>query len=149
MDLYRIILYMTDYFFSSTKKTDFCILLSFCFAYRRCNKVLNHAPFPTESFFSSFECATLGSTGVLCRLSVYVCVCVHGVSGVAAVGLHGQLSLQVFNNILQALPSFPLLLKLLSQLLTISFRLLQLHMQLLNLHNTAQDRQRSVSMWQR
>ena len=73
---------------------------------------------------------------MFCGLSVCVCVCVLGLSGRAAVGLQGQLGLQVFDDALQALPSFSLLLKLLSQLLTVSFCLLQLHVQLFDLQDT-------------
>lgn len=124
---------MTD--FSSPKQT--LHFAEFLFPYRRCNKVLNHAPFYRVSFSSS-ECATLGSVGVLCVLSVCVCVCILGVPRRASVGLQGQLALKVFNNALQALPSFSLLLKLLSQLLTIRFCLLQLQMQLFDLHHTTQ-----------
>lgn len=76
---------------------------------------------------------------MLCDLSVCVCISALGVSGGASVGLQGQLALKVFNNALQALPSFPLLQKLLPQLLAISFRLLQLHVQLLDLHHTTRD----------
>lgn len=94
----------------------------------------------SESFSPIFEGATLGSIGVLFGLSVGLCVCLLGVSRVAAVHLHGQLGLQVFYDTLQALPSFSLLLKLLSQLLTVCFCLLQLHMQLFNLQRKTQHR---------
>ncbi|TNN84007.1 hypothetical protein EYF80_005878 [Liparis tanakae] len=62
----------------------------------------------------------------------------------APVGLQGQLALKVFNNALQALPSFSLLLKLLSQLLAIRFGLLQLQMQLFDLHHTTQPNTHSI-----
>lgn len=58
-----------------------------------------------------------------------------GVSDRVAVGLQGQLDLQVLDNTLQALPSFSLLLELLPQLLPVGLGLLELHVQLFDLHN--------------
>lgn len=58
-----------------------------------------------------------------------------GVSGRAAVGLQGQLDLQVLDHTLQALASFSLLLELLSQLLPVGLGLLELHVQLFDLHD--------------
>lgn len=65
-----------------------------------------------------------------------------GVSGRAAVGLQGQLALQVLDHALQALPSFSLLLELLSQLLPVGLGLLELHVQLFDLHGGERKRER-------
>lgn len=70
---------------------------------------------------------------MLCGLSVGVLRRVLGLSGLAAVALHGQPGLQVLDNALQTLASFPLLLQLLSELLAVGFRLLQLHVQFFDL----------------
>lgn len=84
-------------------------------------------------FAHRFESATLGCVGVLCGLSVGLLRGVLGLSVLAVLGLHGQLGLQVLDNALQTLASFPLLLQLLSELLTVGFRLLQLHLQFFDL----------------
>lgn len=73
---------------------------------------------------------------MLCGLSVGVLRGVFGLSSLAVLGLHGQLGLQVLDDALQTLASFPLLLQLLSELLAVGFRLLQLHVQFLDLQTT-------------
>lgn len=70
---------------------------------------------------------------MLCVLSVGVRRSVLGVAGLAVLGLHGQLGLQVFDDALQALASFSLLLQLFSELLAVGLRLLQLHVQFIDL----------------
>lgn len=72
---------------------------------------------------------------MLCGLSVGVRRRVLGVSGLAGLGLHGQLGLQVLDDALQALASLSLLLQLLSELLAVGFRLLQLHVQFIDLQS--------------
>lgn len=76
----------------------------------------------------------------MCGLSVRLCARVLAFSRKDAAGLQGQLGLQVFDDAFQALSSFSLLLQLPSQLLTIGFCLLQLHMKLFNLRNTGSSK---------
>lgn len=72
-----------------------------------------------------------------------------GVSGRAAVGLQGQLALQVLDHTLQALPSFSLLLELLSQLLPVGLGLLELHVQLFDLQGGGKEKGATVRRGER
>lgn len=71
--------------------------------------------------------------------SVEVLRGVLGPAGLAVLGLHGQLGLQLLDHALQALASFPLLLQLLSELLAVGLRLLQLHVQFFDLQKKKPD----------
>lgn len=91
--------------------------------------------------------ASLGSVADLCGVSVFVCVCVPAVSGGTAVSLQRQLDLELLNDTLQTLPRLLLLLELLPQLLPVGLRLLELHVQLLNLQSN--DRRAEGQRWYR